>query len=142
MPLPSADILRHLCRVIATPMDAELGDRDLVQRFIDTRGEAEFAAIVERHGGLVWQVCRRLLGHEQDAEDAFQATFLVLARQAVRVRKQTSVKSWLYGVASHVALSLRRSARRRRAREQKTEIRTVAEPSQAAALAELQAILA
>src|SRR5688572_3217410 len=121
MPLPSADFLRRLCRAVAPPRAAESSDRDLLQRFLESRGEPEFAALVERHGGLVWRVCRRLLGHEQDAEDAFQATFLVLAQQAASVRKQTSVQSWLYGVASHIALSLRRSASRRRLREQQTE---------------------
>jgi RNA polymerase sigma factor (sigma-70 family) len=142
MPLPSAEFLRTLCRLAAVPRDGTPGDRDLLRRFVETRGEAAFAAIVARHGPLVWQVCRRLLCHEQDAEDAFQATFLVLARQAARVRKQASLKSWLYGIATRVALSLRRSAARRRAREQRATVRAPDGPARAAALAELQAILA
>lgn len=85
----------------------ELADQDLLNRFARTRDEEAFAALVERHGPMVLGVCRRVLQDECDAEDAFQATFLVLARKANGIRKREAVGSWLYGVAYRVANKLR-----------------------------------
>ncbi len=96
---------------------AGLTDGELLECFLDGRDEAAFEAIVRRHGSMVLGVCRRLLGHEHDAEDAFQATFLVLARRAESVSPRDRVGSWLYGVACRTALELRRSNARRRGRE-------------------------
>jgi RNA polymerase sigma factor (sigma-70 family) len=93
-------------------------DRTLVERFVAQRDEAAFAALVERHGPLVHGVCRRLLRHEEDAEDAFQATFLVLVRRAASIRKGESVGSWLYGVAYRIAAKLRAAALRRQRRQE------------------------
>jgi RNA polymerase sigma factor (sigma-70 family) len=87
-------------------------DADLLRRYVAARDEAAFAALVRRHGPMVFGVCRRSLGHAQDAEDAFQATFLVLARKAHTVRSG-EVSRWLYGVAVRVANKARvREARR------------------------------
>src|SRR5262249_2974394 len=81
--------------------------------------EVAFEALLRRHGPLVWGVCLRVLRHEADAEDAFQATFLVLARKAASIADGAAVGSWLYGVAYHIALRARAGNRRRRALERR-----------------------
>src|SRR5262245_29315524 len=93
-----------------------LTDGRLLGCFIDQRDEAAFAAILQRHGSMVWGVCRRLLPHH-DAEDAFQATFLVLVHKAACVLPREMVANWLYGVAHQVSLHSRRTTARRRSRE-------------------------
>jgi RNA polymerase sigma factor (sigma-70 family) len=99
-------VLKQLRRIVeATP--AERSDAELLGRFLQTRDPAAFAALVERHGRLVWNVCRRVLDHDHDAEDAFQATFLLLAQQARAIRQQDSLSSWLYGVAYRIAVRAR-----------------------------------
>ncbi len=93
-------------------------DRQLLERF--TAGdEAAFAELVERYGPMVWRLCRRLLQHEQDAEDSFQAVFFLLARRARAIRRSEAVGSWLYGVAYRTAMKARRSTTRRHEREKK-----------------------
>jgi RNA polymerase sigma factor (sigma-70 family) len=89
------------------PVSDPAPDADLLRRFIETRDESAFAELVRRHGPVVYRVCRRLLGASA-ADDAFQATFLVLACQAKRVRKAGSVGSWLVGVAGRVAQQMRK----------------------------------
>jgi len=109
--------LRHLRHLVGVRLQDATSDCQLLKRFADEHHEASFAALVERHGRLVLGVCRRVLGNEQDAEDAFQATFLVLARKAGSVRWQDSIGNWLYGVARRIALKARAARDRRRRHE-------------------------
>jgi RNA polymerase sigma factor (sigma-70 family) len=92
-------------------------DAQLLERFLRGREEEAFAALVRRHGPMVLGVCHRLLGHAQDAEDAFQATFLVLARKAASVVPPGMVGNWLYGVACRTARKAKAAVVRRRGRE-------------------------
>ncbi len=93
-------------------------DGQVLDTFIANQNEPAFAVLVERHGPMVLAVCRRILRHQQDAEDAFQATFLVLARRAASVWPRDAVGSWLYGVAQRVAMKARATRARRLGREQ------------------------
>ena len=95
------------------------GDAALLKRFAADRDESAFAALLQRHGPMVWSVCRHLLMDEADAEDAFQATFLALVRSAKGVRNVQAVGAWLHGVAVRVATKAKRSAARRRQREER-----------------------
>jgi RNA polymerase sigma factor (sigma-70 family) len=97
-------------------------DGELLMRFARHRDSAAFAQIVERHGGLVWIVCREVLGHRQDVEDAFQATFFILAERASKIRSCDSAAAWLYKVAQRTSLAARRKRARRREEELNTEL--------------------
>jgi RNA polymerase sigma factor (sigma-70 family) len=94
-----------------------IADGQLLDRFIARREEAVFAAIIQRHGPMVWRVCRRILRDHHDAEEAFQATFLVLTRKAATVKPRDMVGNWLYGVAYQTARKARATRAKRRARE-------------------------
>ena len=105
-------LLQYIHRLCVRPEPDEATDAALLRRFISEGDERAFTALVDRHGPLVLQVCRRVLGDGGDAEDAFQATFLVLARKAATLRHREALSAWLHGVARRVALKAR-SARAR-----------------------------
>jgi RNA polymerase sigma factor (sigma-70 family) len=125
-------VLRYLHAVRQEEHPGGLADSDLLNRFTQHRDEAAFEALVRRHGPMVYGVCRRLLRHDQDAEDAFQATFLVLVRKASALRSPGTVANWLYGVANRTALELRRSGARRRVKEANVMARTGPVPDESA----------
>jgi RNA polymerase sigma factor (sigma-70 family) len=95
------------------------GDAALVKRFAETRDEAAFADLLQRHGPMVWSVCRNLLPDDAETEDAFQAVFLALVRSAKSVRNPEAVGAWLHGVAVRIATRVKRGAARRRQREER-----------------------
>jgi RNA polymerase sigma factor (sigma-70 family) len=109
----SASLIRCIRKMVGVPV-SDLSDQQLLQQFIEQHDEAAFEVLLDRHGPLVRSVCLRILGNPADADDAFQATFLVLARQAGSVRKQNSLAAWLYAVAGRIAAKARLSAARRR----------------------------
>jgi RNA polymerase sigma factor (sigma-70 family) len=117
-------LLRTLRRLVAGRKADGLSDQRLVEQYLADRDEGAFAALLERHGRMVLGVCRRVLHDEQLAEDAFQATFLVLARQVRSIRKRGSLASWLHGVAFRLA----HKARARAARARRPDTRNVARP--------------
>src|SRR6516165_12314401 len=89
--------LRQLMRGMAAERLAEQADSELVERLLAGPDEAAFEALVRRHGPMVYRVCWRILQHAEDCEDAFQATFLLLARKLPTVKKRDSLASWLHG---------------------------------------------
>jgi RNA polymerase sigma factor (sigma-70 family) len=125
---------RQLNHIVRRLREAALGgrpDADLLRAYVHRRDEAAFEALVRRHGPVVLGVCRRVLRNRADAEDCFQATFLVLVRKARSIRRPESLGSWLYGVAFRVAQKARAAGIKRRAKEAKVMPReeTTADPT-------------
>src|SRR5205085_3337114 len=114
---PTNRAFRHLRRAALVRGGDSLSDGQLLDGFLARRDQAAFEVLVRRHGPMVLGVCRRIVGHHQDAEDCFQATFLVLARKAAAVVPRELLPNWLYGVACRTAAKARALAARRRARE-------------------------
>src|SRR5262245_38426607 len=110
-------VVGHLRRAVLLPDGGGLSDGQLLERFVARHEEAAFEMLVRRHGPMVLGVCRRVLRHVHDAEDAFQATFLVLARKAASIGQRERVGNWLYGVAYRTALEARTLNAQRRANE-------------------------
>jgi RNA polymerase sigma factor (sigma-70 family) len=117
MPSRINEVVKCLYGTALPPEEAALTDGQLLGRFLECRDQAAVTALVQRHGPMVWGVCRRILGHHHEAEDAFQATFLVLVRKAGSVRRRELVGNWLYGVAHQTALKARATRARRQTRE-------------------------
>jgi RNA polymerase sigma factor (sigma-70 family) len=110
-------VIEHLRKTLRTGDTAEISDGQLLECFVARREERGFELLLQRHGPMVLSVCKRVLGSHQDAEDAFQATFLVLARKAGSIRPREMVGNWLYGVACKTALRARSLLAKRQARE-------------------------
>src|SRR5437868_15115211 len=110
-------VVEHICTVAASQGTS---DSELLRSFVTSDDQRAFAVLVKRHGPLVFTVCKRVLGVE-DAEDAFQATFVVLARNAAKLPRRCSLSTWLHGVAYRIALNARRLLARRRRHERQAK---------------------
>jgi RNA polymerase sigma factor (sigma-70 family) len=110
-------VIRHLRRAVLMQDGADRMDGELLASFIDEKDEAAFEALVRRHGPMVLSVCHRIVRNHHDAEDAFQATFLVLARKASSIRPRAMVANWLHGVACRTAMKAKTMTAKRRVRE-------------------------
>jgi RNA polymerase sigma factor (sigma-70 family) len=120
-PASLGNTVSRLRQLLAGRPGSELDDGQLLHAFAARNDQAAFAALVRRHGPLVFGVCRNVLRHEQDAEDAFQATFLTLARKAGSIRNGEALAGWLHRVARCTALKVRRGTLRRRVREERAQ---------------------
>jgi RNA polymerase sigma factor (sigma-70 family) len=116
------DTLRHLREAGLVRDGVEMTDGQLLEHFVTNHDEAAFEVLVRRHGPMILGVCRRLLRHPQDVEDAFQATFLVLVRKAASIGQRELLGNWLYGVAYRTALDARAATARRRKREKQVSL--------------------
>jgi RNA polymerase sigma factor (sigma-70 family) len=132
-------LLQHLRET--TDPAGKPADADLIDRFVNRRDGAAFAALVARHGPMVLGVCRRLLQDPHDAEDAFQATFLILARKAGTLGRGDPVGAWLHGVACRTAAHTRADRTRRRAHERRQTAMRAAEPTLAVLWEDLKPVL-
>jgi RNA polymerase sigma-70 factor (ECF subfamily) len=133
--------LMRFLRGLAARRGGDAADGQLLHRFATRQDEAAFAALVRRHGPLVCGACRRVLHDPNDAEDAFQATFLVLARKAGSVARPELLGNWLYGVACRTAREAKARAARRRARERQVAARSAADPAADVDWADLRPVL-
>jgi RNA polymerase sigma factor (sigma-70 family) len=122
MPADLQVLIRHIRRVAGRTELAKLTDRELLARYAQDRDDASFSVLVARHAALVAGVCRRVLRNEQDVEDVFQATFVVLSRKAGAVQARESSAGWLHRVAFHLALEARKEARRRQRSERDRQL--------------------
>jgi RNA polymerase sigma factor (sigma-70 family) len=141
MPTSAINGVIQYLRSTLVPEGADLTDAQLLEGFVSRREPAALEALVRRHGPMVWGVCRRVLGNHHDAEDAFQATFLVLVRKAASVHPRAKVGNWLYGVAHQTALKARATRAKRKLRE--AQVTHMAEPAgiEKDAWRDLQAVL-
>jgi RNA polymerase sigma factor (sigma-70 family) len=134
-------LVHHIRRLVDPARGTSETDGHLLARWAAHRDDRAFAALVGRHGALVWQVSRSVLHQVEDAEDAFQATFLVLARKAATLQRHSSVAGWLNQTAYHLAAKSRRATARRLRREHGAEQKTVADPLDEISVREAGAIL-
>jgi len=137
---PALGSLLHYLRRLYDHAATEATDGELLRRHVGG-DQAAFAALVRRHTPMVWSVCRRLLVNEQDAEDAFQAAFLVLLRKAESLRVPQSVAAFLHGVASRIARKAQVTAQRRRHHEAQAEMPRSSDPFVVVEQQELRTLL-
>ena len=140
-PMAVNPVLRFLRRIRASDAARKTPDAELLARFIASHDEAAFAALVQRHGPMVLRLCVRILGDSPDAEDAFQATFLVLARRASSLSRPALLGNWLYGVAYRTALKVRADAVRRRTSGREELVVDAPNPVDEAARHELRRVM-
>ncbi|HEV3383989.1 MAG TPA: sigma-70 family RNA polymerase sigma factor [Gemmata sp.] len=124
---PKSEVILHLRRTVLLHDVAALTDAQLLEDYIIRRDDAAIAVLVQRHALMVWGVCRRVLSNYHDAEDAFQATFLVLVRKASSIASRELLANWLYGVAHQTALKARATAAKRKRRE--SQVKEMPEPA-------------
>jgi RNA polymerase sigma factor (sigma-70 family) len=134
-------VLEHVRHLVRAEGTTDLSDGKLLHLYSSQHNHEAFAVLLRRHERLVWNVCRCALRHHQDAEDAFQAVFVVLARKAASICKQDSLASWLHGVAYRTALRARRDATRRQARDRRAKAMVYEQPISEKAWNDLQAAL-
>ena len=134
-------VLQYLRGVARPPVSGAASDAGLLEQFLSQRDEAAFTALVARHGPMVLGVARNVLNDPHAAEDVFQATFLVLARNVQSLRQRSSLASWLYGVAYRVALNARGRAARQRKHERRVAAMGRTEPQIEAANADLRPLI-
>src|SRR5262245_32415259 len=116
---PLSQVLGQLRKIADQQRQQDATDGQLLEAFAARQEEPAFAALLRRHGAMVLSVCQRILGQEQEAEDVFQATFLLLARKASSIRKRESVGPWLHSVAHRLSLRAKAQNALRQARERK-----------------------
>lgn len=138
---PIRSVIQRLRQAALVGNDTEPTDAQLLQSFVNHRDETAFAALVRRHGPMVLGVCRRIVGNFHDADDAFQATFLVLVRKAASLRKRELLGNWLYGVAYRTALKAKAATARRHAKEKKVKGMPIHQACAEAGWHELQQVL-
>jgi RNA polymerase sigma factor (sigma-70 family) len=135
-----SDVLQHARRLAGGKPDP-LTDGELLRRFVATAEGAAFEELLRRHGAMVLRVCGRLLPGREDAEDIFQATFLLLARKADSIRRHASVGPWLHGVALRLAQQARAAVARRRRHEGRAALRPADDPLDELSVREARAVL-
>src|SRR5581483_2522225 len=133
--------IRHLRNKLAQQGRHEESDEQLLHAFTSRRDDNAFAVLVRRHGPMVLHACRRVLGNEQDAEDAFQATFLVLARNVSSLRIKKTLAGFLHGTAYRTAMKARQSAARRRKHEGQAPSRQTVDPADELSWLEVRMLL-
>src|SRR5262245_51916107 len=138
---PLTPVLQHLRKLAGAPTAEGATDGQLRERFATRHDEGAFATLMDRHGPLVFGVCQRVLRHGHDAEDAFQATFLLLAQKAGSIRKHEAVGSWLYKVAYRMAARARAQQAQRRRHERQAHEKRETPGSLDVAWQELRAVL-
>src|SRR5437588_2736067 len=122
-----SEAIQHFRRNMLLRDGGERADAQLLDDYLHRRDQAALAALVWRHGPMVWGVCRRVLRSHHDAEDAFQATFLVLVRKAASIACRELLANWLYGVAHQTALKARATTAKRKSRER--QVTAMPEPA-------------
>src|SRR5437870_5460214 len=134
-------VIAFIRRIAASGVIRRAADGQLLSRFAAHQDQAAFTALVQRHGPMVLGVCQRILHNDHDAEDAFQATFVVLARKAGSISKPEQLGNWLYGVAYRTALEAKTRRAKRLAKERQAVTTATAEPFADAAWAEIGQVL-